>query len=265
VPDGVEIVAGTTVAPMGRVPTLFALKGNGKDTMRTTAATTQLPLAAAVFFTLAGCAPQDTDESPATDEAALSEDNGQSQTSAAEERAAAPDRPAIPTGTELTFVIDETLSTDDTDAGHMFDAHLADAVTSADGSVALPAGTAARGIVIASRESEGSDDPAALIVRLETVEFDGDMVPLDATVVRADTDTSTRDTGAETAGKIAIGAAAGAIIGQIIGRDTESTLAGAGAGAVAGTVVALTTRDGDATLPAGSTIVVRLDQPLRAN
>jgi uncharacterized membrane protein len=91
------------------------------------------------------------------------------------------------------------------------------------------------------------------------------MVPIVGTVTGAEIDTSTRDTGAETAAKIAIGAAAGAIIGQIIGKNTESTLAGAGVGAVAGTVVALTTRDGHATMPSGSTIVVRLDQPLRAS
>jgi hypothetical protein len=210
-------------------------------------------MAAAAAFALTACTPAPED--------AAATNGGETSDPSAEERIPT----TVPTGTELTFVIDETLSTGDANAGQMFDAHLAGPVASSDGSIALPAGTAARGIVVESHKSGGSDDPAALILRLETVEFEGQMVPIVGTVTGAEIDTSTRDTGAETAAKIAIGAAAGAIIGQIIGKNTESTLAGAGVGAVAGTVVALTTRDGHATMPSGSTIVVRLDQPLRAS
>lgn len=173
--------------------------------------------------------------------------------------------PAVAAGTELTFVIDETISTDDAQPGQSFDAHVAEAVTGTGGTILIPAGAAARGTVVEARNSEGADDTAALVVRLETVEFGGTMVPVDGTVIRADTDASADDSGAETAGKIAIGAAAGAIVGQIIGKSTESTMAGAGAGAVAGTIVALTTRNGSATLERGATVVVRLDRPLRSD
>lgn len=184
-----------------------------------------------------------------------------SEAEAAAERAAAEAAPVVPAGTELTFVVDETLSTDDTEAGRTFAAHVQADVRATDGSTLIPAGTEARGKVVESAPSRDGQ-PAVLAVRIESVRFAGSQRTVDGTVISAETEASADDTGAETAGKIAIGAAAGAIIGQILGRDTESTLAGAGAGAIAGAVVALTTRDGSARLLRGSTIVVRLDAPL---
>ncbi len=135
-------------------------------------------------------------------------------------------------------------------------------VLSAQGEVLVPLGSVAQGVVVQSQESQGSDQPAVLALRMEMLAVRGDAHPLEATIVEAEADADTRDSGGETAAKIAAGAAAGALLGRIIGGDTEGTLVGAGAGAVAGTVFAVTTKGGHAEMDEGSTLTVRLDEPL---
>lgn len=168
----------------------------------------------------------------------------------------------VPAGTELTFVVDEALSTGTHEVGREFSLHVASPVLATDGTQMIAAGAGAIGTIIESRSSNGSEDAALLAVRIETVQLNGGMVPVSGTVVNADIAASADASDAETAAKIAIGAAAGAIIGQVLGKNTEATVIGAGAGAVAGTVVALTTRHGEAVLPRGATVSVRLDEPL---
>jgi hypothetical protein len=168
----------------------------------------------------------------------------------------------VKTGTHIMIRLAEPVSTSDNHDGDRFEAVVVDAVEASDGSVAIPAGAAAHGTVVQSHQSTGPDDPAVIAVRIDGVDVNGTTRPLDAHVVSADPATSAGDSNAETAGKIAIGAAAGAILGQIVGKDTRSTIAGAGAGAVAGTVIALSTRKGNATLENGSVIVVELEEPI---
>jgi predicted extracellular nuclease len=171
---------------------------------------------------------------------------------------AAPVR-AIPAGTRLTFEVREDVSTSSHTAGDGFALVLRDEVRGTGGAM-IPAGATARGVVSEARTSQGPEDEALLAVRLASVQVNGSSIALPGTVESADTRASTRDSGARTGATIATGAAAGALIGQILGRDTRSTVTGAAVGTVAGTVVALTTRGGHASLPAGSTIVVRLDE-----
>jgi len=172
--------------------------------------------------------------------------------------------PLLPAGTDLTFRLTQTISTSDSHAGDTFNAQVAQDVVGPDGSVLIPAGTAARGEVLESKRGEG-DTPAILAVRMNTMEVNGDWVPIDASMLSADVQGEKGDTGSETAGKIAIGTAAGALIGQILGKDTESTLAGAGVGTVVGAVVALTSRTGEAKLEEGARLHVRLNAPVEAS
>jgi hypothetical protein len=169
---------------------------------------------------------------------------------------------SVTAGTQLTFRVDETVSTDSHEAGDTFTATLASDVRDSEGVVALPAGASSRWIVTEAREDGGTDDQALLAFRLESVQVDGDWVPLEATVTETQIRSEARDSKTESAAKVAVGAAAGAVIGQIIGRNTSSTLKGAGVGAAVGTVVALTTRDGEAELAQGSTITVSLEEAL---
>lgn len=167
----------------------------------------------------------------------------------------------LPSGTIMTFEVDEPISTSSHEAGDRFTATLMGSATADDGTVGLPAGTPSRWVVTQSTP-DGPDGQALLAFRLESIQSDGDWIPIDATVTATDVVTDARDSNTETAAKVAVGAAAGAIIGQILGEDSESTLTGAGVGAAVGTVVALTTRDGSAGMQAGSTVTVQLDEPV---
>ena len=165
----------------------------------------------------------------------------------------------VPTGAVMAFVVDRTVSTETDEAGARFSATLQSPVLDTESSTVIPAGATSTWVVT---ESSSQDGQSLLGVRLETVQVEGERREVTATVTEAELDTDNPDTDGETAAKIGIGAAAGAIVGQIVGHDTKSTLAGAGVGAAVGTAVALTTRGGHATLPAGSRLVVQLDQPL---
>jgi len=126
----------------------------------------------------------------------------------------------------------------------------------------LSAGTPARGLVTEAHSSTSSSDQSLLGLRVASVEVGGSQRQISGEAQSADIETSTRDSGARTAATIATGTAAGAIIGQVLGRDTRSTVSGAAVGTAIGVGVALTTRDGHATLPTGSRIVVRLNEAL---
>lgn len=188
--------------------------------------------------------------------------------SSAESSEAGSDQPAaneeatstsVPAGTTMTFSVDQTVSTDQNSVGDHFTATLRSDVVDSEGDDVIGQGTPSRWIVTQS-STEG--DQTLLAVQLDAIRIGGEWQSVEGTVTQADLHVDQGDTGGETAAKIGVGAAAGAIIGQILGKDTESTLAGAGVGAAVGTAVALTTRGGSATLPAGSSITVQLDQPL---
>jgi hypothetical protein len=168
---------------------------------------------------------------------------------------------AIPAGTILTFEVRENVSTSSHSAGDGFSLVLVDGVSGSAGA-ALSAGSMARGTVTDSRKSTGPDDQALLGVRITSVEAGGSQKRLEGEVQSAEIESSTRDSNSRTAATIAVGTAAGAIIGQVIGRDTRGTVTGAVVGTAVGVGVALTTRGGDATLPVGSRIVLRLSSDL---
>ncbi len=211
----------------------------------------------------AACDDAESREAPADDLEAAAEAATPDAAPSAETRDAAPaDEPAaplmVPAGTSMTFNVDQEVSTSSYAVGDRFVATLTAPVSSAGGDVLLEAGTPSQWVVTQSTTEDGQ---ALLAFALESIDVDGEWVPVTATVAEADLDTDDPDSGGETAAKIGVGAAAGALIGQILGEDTESTLTGAGVGAAVGTAVALATRGGSATLPAGSALTIRLDEP----
>jgi hypothetical protein len=168
---------------------------------------------------------------------------------------------AIEAGTVLTFEVRENVSTSSHAEGTTFSLVLVDAATGPGGAL-LPAGTPAQGVVTAAHASTGPNDEAVLAVRVASVDVGGSQKPIEGEVQSTEIESSTRESGARTAAEVATGTAAGAIVGQILGRDTRSTVTGAAVGTAVGLGVALTTRGGDATIPQGSRIVVRLDNDL---
>jgi hypothetical protein len=207
-------------------------------------------------------------ESRAAPEDGPAADAPAAEGTASGERAASPEpssataepvRRTVPTGTTMSFAVQDTVSTEKNDVGDTFTATLQSNVNDVSGTQVISEGNPSRWVLT---ESATRDGQAVLAFQLESIQVDGQWMPVTAEVTETDLQTDDPATGGETAAKIGVGTAAGALIGQILGSDTESTLAGAGAGAAVGTVVALSTRGGRATLVPGSSITVELREPL---
>ena len=169
---------------------------------------------------------------------------------------------SAPTGANVSVTLNETLSTRTNGPGDSFTATLQEPVLSADGEVVIPAGATVRGRVTQVQKSGRVGETAIMNLAFESVSFDGDSYPLQASVVQANPERSSRESTGEQVGKVAAGAAAGAILGRVLGKNTGSTIKGAVIGAAAGTAIAMGTADVDAVLRSGSTMVIRLDAPV---
>jgi hypothetical protein len=166
-------------------------------------------------------------------------------------------------GTTMGITLNQTLSTESNQPGDSFTATLQDALRDANGQVVVPAGATVRGRITQVEKSGRIGETAVMKLAFEAVSFGGNSYSLDATVIEANPQRSTRQSTAEQAAKIGAGAAAGAVLGRVLGRDTRSTIKGAAIGAAAGTAIAMGTADVDAVLPAGSRMVIRLDSPIQ--
>jgi hypothetical protein len=167
-----------------------------------------------------------------------------------------------PVGANVAVTLNETLSTRTNGPGDGFTATLQEAVLSGDGQVVIPAGATVRGRITQVQKSGRVGETAIMNLAFESVSFDGDTYPLQASVVRANPERESRESTGEQVGKVAAGAAAGAILGRVLGKNTSSTVKGAVIGAAAGTAIAMGTADVDAVLRSGSTMTIRLDAPV---
>jgi hypothetical protein len=125
------------------------------------------------------------------------------------------------------------------------------------GEVAIPAGSRVRGNVTLVDPGGKFKERARLGVRFHTLVLaDGSTVPIQTeTVYREGEEMANKS-----AAKIGGGAAAGALIGAIFGGGKGAAI-GAAAGGAAGTGATMAGPRSHATLPAGSTVTVRLSNP----
>jgi hypothetical protein len=165
-------------------------------------------------------------------------------------------------GTTFAISLNETLSTRTNQVGDGFTGTLSEPIMDTDGNVLIPAGATVRGRVTTVQKSGNVTQTGVLGLAFEAISYGGNNYPLDATVIEANPEKTTRQSTGEQAGKVAAGAAAGAVLGRVLGKDTKSTIKGAVIGAAAGTAIAMGTSDVDAVLRAGSTVRVRLDGPI---
>lgn len=177
------------------------------------------------------------------------------------EPAPEPELVTVPAGTSFSAALGRELSTRSAAVGDTFSATLESGLR-AGSETAVPPGAVLHGEVTAVQKSGGTGETAVLKLNFSRISFAGDGYPVAASIVEANPESKSRTTTGEAAGKIGGGAAAGAILGRIIGGDTKGTVIGAAVGAAAGTAVVLGTQDVDAVLPAGSTLELRLDEPL---
>lgn len=163
----------------------------------------------------------------------------------------------VPAGTKITGELEDRLSVEETEEGDDFHITVDEPVTRA-GETAIPAGALIHGHVTGVRESTGSDEPNVMKLHLTRIDIRGESHELDAEL----TDTNPESETGEQLAKVGGGAAAGAVIGGILGDDTMDAVLGAALGAAAGQAVALGTRETPGVLKRGSTVTLRLNEPL---
>lgn len=165
-------------------------------------------------------------------------------------------------GTTMTLSLDQELSTETNQVGDPFTATVTVPVRDANGEIVIPIGATVRGRVTQVQKSGRVGETAVLNLAFEAVTFEDESHALIASVQQANPERRSRASTGEQVGKVAAGAAAGAILGRILGSNTKDAIKGGVIGAAAGTAIALGTADVDAVLPAGSEMIIRIDQPI---
>ncbi|HET8657021.1 MAG TPA: hypothetical protein VFL93_15960 [Longimicrobiaceae bacterium] len=179
----------------------------------------------------------------------------------------APSRPravthTAPAGTMIAVRIDRDISTKSYSAGESFTATLSEPVVASDGTTIIPAGATVHGRVTQAQAAGHAGEKPGIAVTFTSISYGGDSYSISGEPLNTPVKLVNRDSNVRKAEKIGGGAAIGAVLGQILGKNTKSTVAGAAIGAAAGTAVAIGTADVDAVIPAGSTVNVRLGEPV---
>jgi hypothetical protein len=164
------------------------------------------------------------------------------------------DRPGtIPAGQELDVRLQNSLSSESATVEQRFEATTAVDLRQ-NGRVLVPAGSTVRGVVSDVKKAGRIERAGSLTLSFDQMEVNGREIPLRGTATQVFESKGIR----EEAGTAGVGAAAGGIIGGVLGGVKGAIL-----GAVIGAGGAIAATDGkDITLPAGSIIRIRLDQPV---
>jgi hypothetical protein len=126
-----------------------------------------------------------------------------------------------------------------------------------DGRVAIPAGSRVAGVVTMVERGGRFRERARVGIRFTSVTVADDMhIPIETETIFRRGDPP----GGEATSKVGSGAVLGAIIGAVLGGRRGAAI-GAGAGAAGGTAVVMASDANPATIPAGTTLTVRLSAP----
>jgi hypothetical protein len=163
-------------------------------------------------------------------------------------------------GTVIRASLQHALTTDSNAPGDPFTAKVVDDVK-VNNAVVIPIGSTVKGIVADSKRSGRVKGRAYMSLRFtEVVLPNGQSYPIQASgTSRTAPGTKKRD-----AMMIGGGAGVGAAIGAIAGGGKGAAI-GAGAGGAAGTGAVLATRGKETGFASGSTLSVKLTQPLKVN
>jgi hypothetical protein len=123
--------------------------------------------------------------------------------------------------------------------------------------VAIPAGARAEGSITLVDKGGRLKDQARLGIRFHTIVLaDGTRLPINTETIYRDGESPTK----ESAAKIGGGAVGGAVLGAILGGK-KGAIIGSTVGAGAGGAAVAASEPNAATLPAGSTVTVRMSSP----
>jgi hypothetical protein len=162
-------------------------------------------------------------------------------------------RTTIPVGQEIDVRLDRQLSSDTAQVEDRFEATTVADLSTDDNAVLIPAGSVVRGVVSSVNRASRTDRKGSLTVAFDQITVNGRTYPMRGTVTQALESEGIRGE----AGRIGAGAGVGAIIGGILG-GVKGALLGVLIGG-GGTIAA--TEGKDVTLPPGTILRVRLDEP----
>jgi len=168
---------------------------------------------------------------------------------------AAPPTWMLDAGRQFAVATTDTITSRSAKVGDSFGATVLSDVQDARGRIAIPAGALVNGTV-----TEVSSGTLTLAVSSVTVR--GKRYPIEASIASLVPESYGQGINGGDAIKVGAGAAAGAIVGQIIAKNTKGTVIGAVVGAAVGAGVAAVTKGSDVRLPAGTHILITLDQRL---
>ena len=163
----------------------------------------------------------------------------------------------VPSDAVLGLQIERTVSSELARIEDKVDARVTRDVRVSD-RVAIPAGSTVRGSVTEVDRGGRVKGKARLAIRFHTI------VLADGTQLALKTDPVIREgqsPGGESAAKVGGAAIGGAILGAILGGGKGAAIGGA-VGAAGGTAAAMTNDRSPATLPAGTTVTVRMQSPV---
>lgn len=163
------------------------------------------------------------------------------------------DEVVIPSETVIGVQVDTAVSSERARVEDRIEGHVTRDV-SVGGRVAIPAGTKLLGSVTLVERGGKFKERARVAVRFHTAQMpDGSRLALQTTAIMREGDSPSR----ETAAKVGGSAVGGAIVGAILGGAKGAVLGGT-AGAAGGTAIVAAGDRNPATLPAGTTVSVRL-------
>ena len=163
---------------------------------------------------------------------------------------------------QFSMATTQTISSRTAKPGDAFTASVVSDVQDAAGRVVIPAGSVVSGTITDVKSAPNPSSPGTLTLAVKSVAVNGRSYPINATIDSLATERAGRNVNGGDALKVGVGAAAGAIVGQIVGKNTKGTVIGAVVGAAAGAGYAAATKDSDIRLPAGTHILVTLQQRL---
>ncbi len=207
--------------------------------------------------------PAPTTPAPSTSRPSTSRPSTQPAPSTSRPSTSAPAASAartLPAGTEVRATVSTEISSKTHKQGQTVAARVASDVRDAQGRVVIPAGSTVNLTLTSIRESENkSDNTGTLTLAASSVEINGTTHDLSGNVTGLATELRDRPTAVGDVAKVGGGAAAGAVVGRVLGGGSKGAIIGGVIGGAVGAQRANETQDRDVILPAGSTVVVTLD------